>query len=198
MMKRVRTMVSLSIVAVLLLAVPMQMLAAGPGDEVSATITVTAPNNYYLFLVEYELSDGLTFKEVKVDKGSVLGNARKAIGWDPNMETSGGYNNVQVTVYATVKDGVKTDQTVNFKKVQYVNTKEAPKLDPQSKTIKIGEEVSMDFDGDGNVTMLDVLTVLFAYLDDVSVADFPEADVDGDNAITMLDVLTVLFAFLDS
>ncbi|MHC1786167.1 MAG: dockerin type I domain-containing protein [Christensenellales bacterium] len=178
---------------------PLQALAANPGDEVSATITIAPGGNFYLVLADYQLSDGLEYVKTESSLGGILANAHRAIAWDPNLKTSGGVSSATITVFAKIKDAVTTDQAINFTKIQSADRSDANDADPQSKIIKIGNEPkSADVNGDSAITMRDVMIVLYAFLDGVQAADLPSADLNNDGVIVMRDVMIVLYAFLDA
>lgn len=195
---------AVAVMMALCVNLPLQALAAKPGDIVEEKFTISAGENFYLVYVEFKLSDGLVLEgspAVTSTLGPVVYNAAtgKAIAYDAGMATSGGASSVTFTVKAKVKDGVTTDQTISFSNVQYISSALKGSAD-LANVIKIGDgtAVSADVNGDGRVTMRDVMIVLYAFLDNTPVAEVPKADLNADGRLTMRDVMIVLYAFLDS
>lgn len=191
---------AVAVMMTLCFILPLQTLAAKPGETVSEQLTISAGEAFHLVYVEYKLSDGLEFVSINSTWGKPIYNTTtgKAIAYDPAMGPgSSGATSVTFTVEAKVKDGVTTDQNITFSNVQYISNALRPSGD-LSKVIPIGGGVKYDMNGDLELTMRDALIVMYSYLDGKTVADMPQADVNNDGEITMRDALIIMYAYLDA
>jgi|GEM_PF-3754312 len=188
-------LISILMAAIIPAALAQQTVA--PGGTVTVEIPFSGEEVRFVDF-EYTLSAGLEFQKGEF-KGGGLGKAgsARAIFLKNNLS---GFKDGSLLLTVKAKSGATGEQSINVTSIQgyklgvsmiALNGAGAKKI-----VIKEAEEKSYDVDGSGKVDMLDVLTVLYAYLDRTPADKMPEADVDSSGTIDMMDVLAVLYAYL--